>query len=82
MGCFRSCGSFQRPAYRQQGFQERYRADNLIEDYLGKIEEKIEKEVAKGRKKFGENFDEAKFRETNPNVLREKLNTRQFTQDM
>ena len=43
-----------------------------IEDYLGKIEEKINKEVEKGRKKFGESFDEAQFRATNPNVLREK----------
>ena len=51
---------------------KRYRADNLIEDYLGKIEEKINKEVEKGKKKFGDSFDENKFRETNPNVLREK----------
>ena len=44
----------------------------LIEDHLAKIEEKINKEVEKGRKKFGENFDEEQFRATNPNVLREK----------
>ncbi len=44
----------------------------LIEDFLGKIEEKINKEVEKGRKKFGESFDEAQFRATNPNVLREQ----------
>ena len=30
------------------------------------------KEVEKARKKFGEAFDEAKFRETNPNVLRNR----------
>ena len=49
--------------------KKRYRADNLIEDQIGKYEEKIEKEVAKAAKKFGEAFDEAKFRETNPRVL-------------
>ena len=42
---------------------------SLIEDQIGKYEEKIEKEVAKAAKKFGESFDEAKFRETNPRVL-------------
>ncbi len=36
------------------------------------MEEKINKEVEKGRKKFGESFDEEKFKETNPNVLRNK----------
>ena len=64
--------AFNDPLIDNKDSKKRYRADNLIEDYLGKIDEKIEKEVAKGRKKFGENFDEAKFRETNPNVLREK----------
>ena len=64
--------AFNDPLIDNKDSKKRYRADNLIEDYLSKIDEKIEKEVAKGRKKFGENFDEAKFRETNPNVLREK----------
>ena len=64
--------AFNDPLIDNKDSKKRYRADNLIEDYLGKIDEKIEKEVAKGRKNFGENFDEAKFRETNPNVLREK----------
>ena len=64
--------AFNDPLIDNKDSKKRYRADNLIEDYLGKIEEKIEKEVAKGRKKFGENFDEAKFRETNPNILRER----------
>ena len=64
--------AFNDPLIDNRDSKKRYRADNLIEDYLGKIEEKIEKEVEKGRKRFGEAFDEAKFRETNPNVLREK----------
>ena len=61
--------------------KKRYRADNLIEDQIGKYEEKIEKEVAKAKKRFGDSFDEAKFRETNPRVLenltkRNELHTR------
>ena len=64
--------AFNDPLIDNKDSKKRYRADNLIEDYLGKIEEKIEKDVAKGRKKFGDSFDEAKFRETNPNILREK----------
>ena len=64
--------AFNDPLIDNRDSKKRYRADVLIEDYLAKIEEKINKEVEKGRKRFGEAFDEAKFRETNPNVLREK----------
>ena len=64
--------AFNDPLIDNKDSKKRYRADVLIEDYLGKIEEKINKEVEKGRKKFGESFDEAQFRATNPNVLREK----------
>ena len=65
-------GAFNDPLIDNKDSKKRYRADVLIEDYLGKIEEKMNKEVEKGRKKFGENFDEEQFRATNPNVLREK----------
>ena len=64
--------AFNDPLIDNKDSKKRYRADVLIEDYLGKIEEKINKEVEKGRKKFGDSFDEAQFRATNPNVLREK----------
>ena len=64
--------AFNDPLIDNKDSKKRSRADVLIEDYLGKIEEKINKEVEKGRKKFGESFDEAQFRATNPNVLREK----------
>lgn len=64
--------AFNDPLIDNRDSKKRYRADVLIEDYLLRIEEKITKEVEKGRKKFGETFDEAKFRETNPNVLREQ----------
>ncbi len=41
----------------------------LIEEQIAKIEDKINKEVAKAAKRFGESFDEAMFRQTNPRVL-------------
>lgn len=64
--------AFNDPLIDNKDSKKRYRADNLIEDYLDKIQEKIDKEVAKGRKRFGESFDEAQFKATNPNVLREQ----------
>ena len=64
--------AFNDPLIDNKDSKKRYRADVLIEDYLAKIEEKINKEVAKGRKRFGENFNEAEYRATNPNVLREQ----------
>ena len=64
--------AFNDPLIDNKDSKKRYRADVLIEDYLSKIEEKINKEVEKGHRKFGENFDEAQFRATNPNVLREQ----------
>lgn len=63
-------GAFNDPLIDNKDSKKRYRADVLIEDYIAKIEEKINKEVEKGRKKFGESFDEVQFRATNPNVLR------------
>ena len=41
----------------------------LIEDEIAKFDDKINKEVAKAAKKFGEGFDEKLYRETNPRVL-------------
>src|SRR6056297_1403326 len=54
------------PLIDNKDSRKRYRADVLIEDYMAKLEEKIRKEVSKASKKFGESFDEAMFRETNP----------------
>jgi len=73
--------AFNDPLIDNKDSKKRYRADVLIEDYIAKIEAKINKEVAKGQKRFGDAFDEAQFRLTNPNVLRnatkiEEINTR------
>jgi glycyl-tRNA synthetase len=61
--------AFNDPLIDNKDSKKRYRADVLIEDYLQKLEEKIEKEVEKAKKRF-ENFDEELFCKTNPNVLR------------
>ena len=64
--------AFNDPLIDNKDSKKRYRADVLLEDHIAKIEEKIEKEVAKGKKKFGDAFDEEQFRATNPNVLRQQ----------
>ena len=61
--------AFNDPLIDNRDSKKRYRADNLIEDQIAKYEEKIDKEVKKAAKKFGDAFDEQKFRETNPRVL-------------
>ena len=61
--------AFNDPLIDNRDSKKRYRADVLIEDEMGKMEVKINKEVAKAAKRFGESFDEAMFRQTNPRVL-------------
>lgn len=69
--------AFNDPLVDNKDSKKRYRADVLIEDYIDKIEAKINKEVAKAKKRFGETFDEAQFRSTHPRVLanQEKMDT-------
>ena len=62
--------AFADPLIDNKDSKKRYRADVLIEDYLAKIDAKNDKEVKKAAKRFGESFDEAMFRETNPNIKR------------
>lgn len=64
--------AFNDPLIDNKDSKKRYRADVLIEDFLAKSDEKIQKEVEKGKKKFGDAFDEVQFLSTNPNVLRIK----------
>ncbi len=61
--------AFNDPLIDNKDSKKRYRADVLIEDHLAKIEEKIDKEIAKAGKRFGNAFDEAQFRQTNGRVL-------------
>ena len=61
--------AFNDPLIDNRDSKKRYRADVLIEDLMAKYDEKIEKEVQKAAKRFGDSFDEAMFRQTNPRVL-------------
>jgi len=61
--------AFNDPLIDNKDSKKRYRADVLIEDLMAKYDNKIEKEVNKAKKRFGESFDEAQFCETNPRVL-------------
>ena len=61
--------AFNDPLIDNKDSKKRYRADVLIEDQLAKYDDKINKEVAKAAKRFGETFDEAQFRSTNGRVL-------------
>lgn len=60
--------AFNDPLIDNRDSKKRYRADVLIEDQIAKYDEKIEKEVAKARKRFGDSFDEVKYMETSERV--------------
>lgn len=62
--------AFNDPLIDNKDSKKRYRADVLVEDYTAKIEAKIDKEVAKAAKRFGEAFDKAQFVATNPRVVK------------
>ena len=73
--------AFNDPLIDNKDSKKRYRADVLIEDQLAKYDDKIQKEVEKAVKRFGDSFDEAQFRSTNTRVLenqakRDDLHTR------
>jgi glycyl-tRNA synthetase len=62
-------GAFNDPLIDNKDSKKRYRADVLIEEFLAKLDEKIEKEIEKAAKKFGDSFDRQQFVSTNPRVL-------------
>lgn len=61
--------AFNDPLIDNKDSKKRYRADVLVEDYIAKIEGKIQKEVSKAAKRFGNSFDKAQFVSTNPRVM-------------
>ncbi|MCI5058368.1 MAG: glycine--tRNA ligase [Flavobacteriales bacterium] len=61
--------AFNDPLIDNKDSKKRYRADVLIEDHIAKIEGKINKEVNKASKRFGESFDKQQFIQTNGRVL-------------
>ena len=69
--------AFNDPLIDNKDSKKRYRADVLVEDYCAKIEAKINKELTKAAKRFGDAFNSEEFKSTNPRVLgyQEKIDT-------
>ena len=61
--------AFNDPLIDNKDSKKRYRADVLIEDYCAKIEAKIDKEVLKAEKRFGDTFNKEEFISTDPRVV-------------
>ncbi|NPA45401.1 MAG: glycine--tRNA ligase [Chlorobi bacterium] len=62
-------GAFNDPLIDNKDSKKRYRADVLIEDFVEKINQKINKDIAKAKKRFGDAFNEEEFRSTNGRVI-------------
>ena len=61
--------AFNDPLVDNKDSKKRYRADVLIEDYCSKIELKINKEINKGKKRYGDDFDLTEFISTNKKII-------------
>jgi glycyl-tRNA synthetase len=61
--------AFNDPLVDNKDSKKRYRADVLIEAVIDKLEAKADKEVSKAKERFGETFDAAMYRTTNPRVM-------------
>ena len=57
--------AFNDPLIDNKDSKKRYRADNLIEEFIDKIQNKLNKEVFKNEKRIGEKFDLKMFLSTN-----------------
>ena len=71
--------AFNDPLIDNKDSKKRYRADVLIEDHIAKIEGKIEKEIEKAAKRFGDSFDKNQFISTNEKVLKYQEDIKNIT---
>ncbi len=74
--------AFNDPLIDNKESKKRYRADVLIEDYVSKVEAKVEKEAQKAAKRFGDAFDRAQFEETHPRVSEYRRQISEITNRM
>ena len=74
--------AFSDPLIDNKDSKKRYRADVLIEDHIAKIEEKINKEVEKAAKRFGESFNAELFCETNERVVNYRKQMSEISEKM
>ncbi len=70
--------AFNDPLIDNKDSKRRYRADVLVEDYVAKMEDKVQKEIAKAAKRFGEAFDEGKFVATNEHIAENRRRQREI----
>ncbi|MBN09429.1 MAG: glycine--tRNA ligase [Flavobacteriaceae bacterium] len=64
--------AFNDPLIDNKDSKKRYRADVLVEDYIKKIEQKIQKEIDKASKRFGKDFNKEQFTSTNSKIINYK----------
>lgn len=74
--------AFNDPLIDNKDSKKRYRADVLVEDFREKINEKIQKDIVKAQKRFGDAFDEEQFRATNPNIVRRQEQIDEVTEKL
>ena len=74
--------AFNDPLIDNKDSKKRYRADVLVEDYREKINQKIQKDITKAQKRFGDAFNEEEFRATNPNVLRRQTEIDRISKEL
>ena len=74
--------AFNDPLIDNKDSKKRYRADVLVEDFIEKIRQKIDKDITKAKKRFGDAFNEEEFRSTNPNVLRRQKQMDEITAEL
>ena len=60
--------AFNDPLIDNKDSKKRYRADVLIEEYIEKLNLKVQKEIVKAEKRFKDKFDKKQFIETNQRV--------------
>ena len=60
--------AFNDPLIDNKDSKKRYRADQLLESYIDKLNGKIEKEIKKAKKRFGDDFDKDQFLKTSVRV--------------
>jgi glycyl-tRNA synthetase len=70
--------AFNDPMIDNKDSKKRYRADVLVEDYVEKIEQKAQKEIAKAKKRFGDKFDEQEFVSTHPRVVKYRAQSKEI----
>ena len=70
--------AFNDPLIDNKDSKKRYRADVLVEDYVEKLEQKVQKEIKKAKKRFGDDFDEEQFVSTHPRVVKYRARSKEI----